>query len=122
MDRPTAGTIVSQDPAVAGPLHYAIIDEVDNILIDEARTPLIISGPAFEDVHKYAEADRIARQLKQDAHFEVNEKDHTTISRTKACGRRAAGRRRELLHRRQHGMAALDRQLARRPTTSTSAT
>ena len=44
-----------------GELNYAIIDEVDSILIDEARTPLIISGPAFDDVRKYAEADRIAR-------------------------------------------------------------
>ncbi len=44
-------------------LHYAIIDEVDNILIDEARTPLIISGPAFSDVKRYEEADKIARQL-----------------------------------------------------------
>ena len=61
-----------------GPLHYAIIDEVDNILIDEARTPLIISGPAHENIRKYAEADRIARQLKRDLHFEVNEKDHNT--------------------------------------------
>ena len=43
-----------------GRWHYAIIDEVDNILIDEARTPLIISGPAHDDVRKYAEADRIA--------------------------------------------------------------
>jgi preprotein translocase subunit SecA len=60
-----------------GPLHYAIIDEVDNILVDEARTPLIISGPAHDDVKKYAEADRIARQLKKDEHFVVNEKDHT---------------------------------------------
>ncbi len=60
-----------------GPLHYAIIDEVDNILIDEARTPLIISGPAFDDPRKYSEADRIARKLKKDDHFVVNEKDHT---------------------------------------------
>ena len=60
-----------------GPLHFAIIDEVDNILVDEARTPLIISGPAHDDVRRYAMADRIARQLKKDAHFEVNEKDHT---------------------------------------------
>ena len=59
-----------------GPLNFAIVDEVDNILIDEARTPLIISGPAFDDPRKYAEADRIARQLKKDKHFEVNEKDH----------------------------------------------
>ena len=60
-----------------GPLHYAIIDEVDNILIDEARTPLIISGPAHDDVTRYAKADRIARQLKKDLHFEVKEKEHT---------------------------------------------
>ena len=60
-----------------GPLHFAIIDEVDNILVDEARTPLIISGPAHDDVTRYAKADRIARQLKKGPHFEVNEKDHT---------------------------------------------
>jgi preprotein translocase subunit SecA len=58
-------------------LFYAIIDEVDSILIDEARTPLIISGPAFDDVRKYAEADRIARALKRDLHFEVKEKERT---------------------------------------------
>ncbi len=62
---------------VQGPLHYAIIDEVDNILIDEARTPLIISGPARDDVSRYRKADQIARQLKRDAHFEVNEKEHS---------------------------------------------
>src|SRR6476469_2803147 len=60
-----------------GQLHYAIIDEVDSILIDEARTPLIISGPAFDDVRKYAEADRIARLLKKGVHFEVKEKERT---------------------------------------------
>src|ERR1700742_3944777 len=62
---------------VQGPLHYAIIDEVDNILVDEARTPLIISGPAHDDVSKYAKADEIARKLKKDAHFEVKEKEHS---------------------------------------------
>jgi preprotein translocase subunit SecA len=62
---------------VQGPLAYAIVDEVDNILIDEARTPLIISGPAHQDISKYSEADRVARQLKKDEHFTVNEKDHT---------------------------------------------
>ena len=40
----------SRDLQAQGPLNYAIIDEVDSILIDEARTPLIISGPAFDDV------------------------------------------------------------------------
>ena len=60
-----------------GKLHFAIVDEVDNILIDEARTPLIISGPAHQDVGRYSEADRIARLLKRDVHFQVNEKDHS---------------------------------------------
>ena len=53
----------TKDLQSQGELYYAIIDEVDSILIDEARTPLIISGPAFDDVRKYAEADRIARLL-----------------------------------------------------------
>jgi preprotein translocase subunit SecA len=60
-----------------GKLAFAIVDEVDNILIDEARTPLIISGPAHENVHKYADADRIARTLTKEKHFVVNEKDHS---------------------------------------------
>ncbi|TWT87822.1 preprotein translocase subunit SecA [Neorhodopirellula pilleata] len=59
-----------------GPLNYAIIDEVDNILIDEARTPLIISGPADLDLGRYAEADRVARQLQKETHFTVDEKQH----------------------------------------------
>jgi preprotein translocase subunit SecA len=46
-----------------GPLEYAIIDEVDSILIDEARTPLIISGPAQDDVTRYKKADNVSRQL-----------------------------------------------------------
>ncbi len=58
-------------------LHFAIIDEVDNILIDEARTPLIISGPAHMNLGKYADADRIARQLKKETHFVVDEKNRT---------------------------------------------
>src|SRR5947199_5259328 len=44
-------------------LNYAIIDEVDNILIDEARTPLIISGPAFGDLRRYSKANEIALKL-----------------------------------------------------------
>ena len=62
---------------VQGELGFAIVDEIDNILIDEARTPLIISGPAHDDVTKYPKADRIARQLKKGVHFEVKEKEHT---------------------------------------------
>ena len=65
-----------RDQQAQGRLHYAIIDEVDNILIDEARTPLIISGPAEDDVTKYLRADKVARGLKKDIHFEVKEKEH----------------------------------------------
>jgi len=53
----------SLEQMVQGPLQYAIIDEVDSILVDEARTPLIISGPAFDDVSRYKKADQVARKL-----------------------------------------------------------
>jgi len=68
---------LKRDQQAQGPLKFAIVDEVDNILIDEARTPLIISGPAEDDITKYARADKVARQLKKDVHFEVKEKEHT---------------------------------------------
>jgi preprotein translocase subunit SecA len=56
--------------------HYAIVDEVDNILVDEARTPLIISGPAEESTEKYRIADDVVRRLKAGTDFEIEEKDH----------------------------------------------
>ena len=57
--------------------HYAIVDEVDSILVDEARTPLIISGPA-EDNHKwYPVFARIAERMRRDTHYEVDEKKKT---------------------------------------------
>ncbi|MEK6622884.1 MAG: preprotein translocase subunit SecA, partial [Planctomycetota bacterium] len=56
-------------------LNYAIVDEVDSILVDEARTPLIISGPAEESTEKYYIADKVAGQLKAGKHFEVKEKE-----------------------------------------------
>jgi preprotein translocase subunit SecA len=55
-------------------LNYAIVDEVDSILIDEARTPLIISAPAATSGASYDQFSKIARQLKRDVHFEVDEK------------------------------------------------
>ena len=55
-------------------LNYAIVDEVDSILIDEARTPLIISAPAATSGTAYDQFSKIARQLKRDKHFEVDEK------------------------------------------------
>ncbi len=60
-------------------LHYAIIDEVDSILIDEARTPLIISGPPEGKTEKYLLADRIARRLKPGVHFEIKEKEQLCL-------------------------------------------
>ena len=54
---------LSLEQMVQGELQYAIIDEVDSILVDEARTPLIISGPAFDDVSRYKKADEVARKL-----------------------------------------------------------
>jgi len=53
-------------------LHYAIVDEVDNILIDEARTPLIISGQGDEVVDRYYQFAQIVRQLRPDKHYEVD--------------------------------------------------
>jgi preprotein translocase subunit SecA len=58
-------------------LTFAIIDEVDSVLIDEARTPLIISGPAEESSYKYKVADGVARKLEREKHFEVKEKERT---------------------------------------------
>jgi preprotein translocase subunit SecA len=55
-------------------LHYAIVDEVDNILIDEARTPLIISGPAEESTDQYVRFARLVRQLRAEADYTVDEK------------------------------------------------
>jgi preprotein translocase subunit SecA len=60
-------------------LNYAIVDEVDSILIDEARTPLIISGPSEESTDKYYKADQIARRLKEGDDFEVKLKEHSVI-------------------------------------------
>ncbi|MHC4755725.1 MAG: preprotein translocase subunit SecA, partial [Planctomycetota bacterium] len=54
---------VSMEQMVQSNLEYAIIDEVDSILVDEARTPLIISGPAFDDVSRYKKADQVSRKL-----------------------------------------------------------
>lgn len=54
---------ISLEQMVQGNLEFALIDEVDSILVDEARTPLIISGPAFDDVTRYKKADQVAKQL-----------------------------------------------------------
>jgi preprotein translocase subunit SecA len=56
---------------------YAIVDEVDSILIDEARTPLIISGPADQPTRWYTEFAKLAERLRRDADYEVDEKKRT---------------------------------------------
>ncbi|MGC6488525.1 MAG: preprotein translocase subunit SecA, partial [Planctomycetota bacterium] len=60
-------------------LNFAIVDEVDSILIDEARTPLIISGEGEGTTDRFVMADRIARQLKVDEHFEVKLKEQQCV-------------------------------------------
>ena len=60
-------------------LHYAIVDEVDSILIDEARTPLIISAPAMTSGNSYAQFSKVARQLKAEKHYEIDEKRKASI-------------------------------------------
>ncbi len=64
----------SVDECVHREFHYAIVDEVDSILIDEARTPLIISGPAEESTDKYYKINRLVHQLKKEQDFKVDEK------------------------------------------------
>jgi preprotein translocase subunit SecA len=57
--------------------HYAIVDEVDSILIDEARTPLIISGPTEESTALYFKIDNLVRRFHKDKHYKVDEKTRT---------------------------------------------
>src|SRR6201994_3369580 len=56
------------------PLHYAIVDEVESILIDEARTPLIISGPAEAASDAYRTLNEVVNRLRKDEHYSVDEK------------------------------------------------
>jgi len=67
----------SLDDCVQRGHHFAIVDEVDSILIDEARTPLIISGPAEENKQWYPEFARIVTKLTRDRDYEVDEKKRT---------------------------------------------
>ena len=69
--------VFSKEDKVQRELFYAIVDEADSVLIDEARTPLIISGPSEESVDVYYIADGIVRQLQKDKHFKVEEKTKT---------------------------------------------
>lgn len=59
--------------------YFAIVDEVDSILIDEARTPLIISGPANKKLENYQIANQVAQALENEKHFNVDEKNRTIL-------------------------------------------
>ena len=69
----------SEDMLVQRPFHYAIIDEVDSILIDEARTPLIISGRLTQSEETYRTMAKIAPQLKKETDYTVDEKNKNVI-------------------------------------------
>jgi preprotein translocase subunit SecA len=67
----------SIDDYVQRDFHYAIVDEVDSILIDEARTPLIISGPSEESTDKYYRINQIIPRLRRDKDYKIDEKSRT---------------------------------------------
>ena len=64
---------------VQRPLHYAIVDEVDSILVDESRTPLIISGSTDESTKKYYLINKIIPNLREATDYEINEKDRNVL-------------------------------------------
>ena len=66
--------VVRKEDRVQRPLNFAIVDEVDSVLIDEARTPLIISGGEMKNANLYKEADRFAKSIKEDVDFIYDEK------------------------------------------------
>ncbi|CAN5880583.1 preprotein translocase subunit SecA [soil metagenome] len=73
--------VVTIENCVQRDLYYAIVDEVDNILIDEARTPLIISGQAEQATDRYYQFAQLVKQLRANRHYEVDVK-HKTVSLT----------------------------------------
>jgi preprotein translocase, secA subunit len=69
--------VIHADQMVQRPLNYAIVDEVDSILIDEARTPLIISGPGERSTERYYELAKIVPHLVKDEDYTIDEKQKT---------------------------------------------
>jgi len=67
----------SEAELVMRELNFAIVDEVDSILIDEARTPHIISGPSNEDVSVYAKVNEFVKQLQPETHYTADKKNHS---------------------------------------------
>ena len=76
----------SSEQFVQRELNFAIVDEVDSILIDEARTPLIISGPAEESTLKYNEACKVIPRLRKEKDFQVDEKAKTAALNDEGIG------------------------------------
>ncbi|MEG2521041.1 MAG: preprotein translocase subunit SecA [Christensenellaceae bacterium] len=66
--------VIRKEDLVQRELNYAIVDEVDSILVDEARTPLIISGQGDKGTDMYQQADKFVRRLKAEQHFDLDEK------------------------------------------------
>ena len=66
--------VVNAEDRVQRPLHFAIIDEVDSVLIDEARTPLIISGGVMKSANLYKDADRFVKTLRENEDYTIDEK------------------------------------------------
>lgn len=70
---------VREEDIVQRPFYFAVIDEVDSILIDEARTPLIISGQAEENINQYEQASDLSNQLEKYIDYEIDEKTRNII-------------------------------------------
>ncbi|MEM6991159.1 MAG: preprotein translocase subunit SecA [Myxococcota bacterium] len=96
-------------------LHFAIVDEVDSILIDEARTPLIISGEADKPADLYMTVDRVVPSMRKDLDYVVDEKAHSVqltdagvdrIERLLECTNLYAPENNELLHHVNQGLRA----------------
>ncbi len=75
--RDNMATVMAE--VVQRPFNYCVIDEVDSVLIDEARTPLIISGQVERPTEKYLKASEIAKLLKKEEHYEVDEKARNVL-------------------------------------------
>ncbi|MGL5245788.1 MAG: preprotein translocase subunit SecA [Sarcina sp.] len=71
--------VIYKEERVQRPLNYCIVDEVDSILIDEARTPLIISGAGEKSTDLYKIADFFVKRLKEEEHYTVDEKAHAVM-------------------------------------------
>ncbi len=118
--------VVAEDLVQRGH-NFAIVDEVDSILIDEARTPLIISGPAEQSARWYSEfarvVDRLVRASEGEGDYEVDESKRTiAVDRARRRQGRGPARHRQPVRVGEHPAGRLPQQRASRPRSSTSAT